>query len=41
LDASAYRIVDGYVEVPQLPGFGLGLDSGIFERAVANDGFVV
>lgn len=41
LDASAYRIVDGYVAVPELPGFGLGLDSEIFERAVAENGFAV
>jgi L-alanine-DL-glutamate epimerase-like enolase superfamily enzyme len=41
LDASAYRIAEGYVEVPALPGFGLGLDSDLYERAVAENGFVV
>jgi L-alanine-DL-glutamate epimerase-like enolase superfamily enzyme len=39
LDASAYRIVDGYVEVPSLPGFGLALDSEVYDRAVAENGF--
>ena len=41
LDASAYRIVEGYVEVPALPGFGLGLNSDRYGRAVTENGFVV
>jgi L-alanine-DL-glutamate epimerase-like enolase superfamily enzyme len=41
LDASAYRIVDGYVHVPDLPGFGLRLDEREYARAVAENGFVV
>jgi L-alanine-DL-glutamate epimerase-like enolase superfamily enzyme len=41
LDGSAYRIVEGHVEVPDLPGFGLGLDSEVYERAVAESGYVV
>jgi L-alanine-DL-glutamate epimerase-like enolase superfamily enzyme len=41
LDASAYRIVGGAVSVPSRPGFGLGLDEGVYARAVAENGFVV
>ncbi len=41
LDASAYSIVDGYVHVPDLPGFGLRLDEMAYARAVAENGFVV
>ncbi len=41
LDASAYRIRDGRVCLPDLPGFGLGLDGNAFARAVADGGFVV
>lgn len=41
LDASAYTIADGWVQVPDRPGFGLELDSRVFERAVAEDGFTV
>jgi len=40
LDASAYRIRDGRVCLPDLPGFGLGLDGEAFARAVADGGFV-
>jgi L-alanine-DL-glutamate epimerase-like enolase superfamily enzyme len=41
LDASAYSIVDGYVHVPDLPGFGLRLDETAYARAIAENGFVV
>lgn len=41
LDASAYRIVEGLVEVPGLPGFGLRLDDPLYRRAVLESGFVV
>jgi L-alanine-DL-glutamate epimerase-like enolase superfamily enzyme len=41
LDASAYRIVEGYVEVPDRPGFGLALDDARYRRAVAENGFAV
>lgn len=41
LDASAYRIAEGTVRVPDLPGFGLQIDGDIFARAVAENGFVV
>jgi L-rhamnonate dehydratase len=41
LDASEYRISEGMVHVPDLPGFGLLLDEDAFARAVAEDGFVV
>jgi L-alanine-DL-glutamate epimerase-like enolase superfamily enzyme len=41
LDASAYRLSEGMVHVPDLPGFGLQLDERIFDRAVAEAGFAV
>ena len=41
LDASAYSISEGRVHVPDLPGFGLGLDEDAFARAVENNGFAV
>lgn len=41
LDASAYRVEEGQVVIPDLPGFGLVLDEELFQRAVAADGFRV
>jgi L-alanine-DL-glutamate epimerase-like enolase superfamily enzyme len=41
LDASAYRISQGMVRVPDLPGFGMRLEEGTFVRAVEENGFVV
>ena len=41
LDTSAYRITEGRVTVPDLPGFGLRLDAAVFEVAVAAGGFGV
>jgi len=41
VDTSAYRISDGYVCVPALPGFGLRLDERVFQAAVAEGGFAV
>jgi L-rhamnonate dehydratase len=39
LDASAYRIQEGQVVVPNAPGFGLKLEEGIFQEAVKQRGF--
>ena len=41
IDASTYTIVDGYVHVPALPGFGLHLDDRFYQAAVAEGGFAV
>ena len=41
LDASGYAIHDGWVSVPDRPGFGIDLDEGHFERAVRAAGFTV
>ena len=41
LDGSAYAIRDGQMHVPDLPGFGLGLDEKVYQQAVAAKGFVV
>lgn len=41
LDPSAYQIVEGMALVPDLPGFGLGLDEALYARAVQAEGFVV
>ena len=37
IDASAYRVEDGQVVIPDLPGFGLALEEDVF-RAAVNDG---
>ena len=41
IDTSAYRIDEGWVTVPDAPGFGLALDDDMFGRAVADGGYVV
>ena len=41
LDGSAYTIADGFVTVPNLPGFGLDLDDAAYLTAVSNTGFVI
>ena len=41
LDASAYAVTEGTVRVPDAPGFGLGLDEAVFQRAVAAGGYRV
>ena len=41
VDASAYRLVDGKLEIPSLPGFGLQLDHAAIDRRVAEEGWVV
>ncbi len=39
LDASAYRIEEGQVVIPEAPGFGLALEEDVFRKAVAEGGF--
>ena len=41
LDSSAYKVVDGQVHIPKVPGFGLNLDESLFQQAVAANGYVV
>lgn len=41
LDASAYTVRDGFVHVPDLPGFGLALDDAVYADAVDANGFRV
>ncbi len=41
LDASEYSLSEGYVNVSNLPGFGLKLDEEIYGRAVRENGFVI
>ncbi|MBN1178924.1 MAG: mandelate racemase [Anaerolineae bacterium] len=41
LDASAYAISNGCVNVPNLPGWGLNLDEETYRRAVQESGFAV
>ncbi len=41
LDGSAYQVDDGYVRMPDLPGFGLNLDEKRFQQAVSANGFSV
>lgn len=38
LDTSAYSVNEGQVAVPDTPGFGLGLENGVFRKAVENGG---
>ena len=39
LDASAYRVEQGQVIIPEAPGFGLALEKSVFRAAVAQGGF--
>ncbi|MCY3906325.1 MAG: hypothetical protein OXF63_03650 [Anaerolineaceae bacterium] len=39
LDASAYRVEEGEVVIPDSPGFGLALDEEAFRAAVAQGGY--
>jgi L-rhamnonate dehydratase len=41
VDTSAYVIHDGFVHIPDAPGFGLTLDEDRFEHAVGTDGYRV
>ena len=41
LDTSAYPVNDGYVSLPDAPGFGLKLDESLFKQVVNESGFVV
>lgn len=41
IDASAWAIRDGVVDVPDAPGFGLELDHAAFEAAVTLNGFTL
>lgn len=39
LETSGYRVEEGWVYVPEAPGFGLGLEETTFRRAVEAEGF--
>jgi L-alanine-DL-glutamate epimerase-like enolase superfamily enzyme len=39
LDGSAYQLVEGRVQVPDAPGFGLLLDDAVFAQAVQQGGY--
>lgn len=41
LDASAYRVDEGHVILPDAPGFGLNLEEAVFRAAVKDGGFDV
>jgi L-rhamnonate dehydratase len=41
VDTSAYKVQDGFVEIPNVPGFGLKVDEKVFGQAVERDGYVV
>jgi L-alanine-DL-glutamate epimerase-like enolase superfamily enzyme len=41
IDAPGYVVRDGWVEMPDTPGFGIALDEMIFRRAVEGDGFIL
>jgi L-rhamnonate dehydratase len=39
IDTAGYMIRNGWVVVPNTPGFGLALDETMFQRAIASEGF--
>ncbi|MCA1667047.1 MAG: mandelate racemase [Thermomicrobia bacterium] len=39
LDTSGYIVRDGWIDVPNMPGFGLSLNEQVFQRAVEAEGF--
>lgn len=41
IDASAYRLAEGMLRLPDTPGFGVGLDEQVYRVAVANTGWTV
>ena len=41
IDASAYRVDNGQVVIPDAPGFGLKLEEAVFHAAVKHSGFEV
>lgn len=41
LETSAYKLVEGWVHVPNTPGFGMQLDDAVFQNAVTNGGYSV
>lgn len=41
IDASAYVVDEGFVTIPDSPGFGLTLDETLFQQSVQQNGFVV
>ena len=41
LDGSAYQVEEGYVRMPDAPGFALTLDEERFRQAVSTNGFAV
>lgn len=41
LEAPGYRVEEGYVSVPETPGFGLSLDEKVFAEAVKENGWTV
>ncbi|MEZ4830710.1 MAG: enolase C-terminal domain-like protein [Caldilineaceae bacterium] len=41
IDASGYVIDEGFVRVPDAPGFGLNLDEEMFGRSVSDNGYSV
>lgn len=41
IDTSRYAVRDGWVYIPNTPGFGLDLDDGAYAREVAESGFTL
>lgn len=41
IDSSAYRVEDGQVVIPDVPGFGLKLEEELFQAAVKNGGYAL
>ena len=41
IDASSYVVREGFVTIPNIPGFGLVLDEALFQQSIQQNGFVV
>jgi L-alanine-DL-glutamate epimerase-like enolase superfamily enzyme len=41
LDTTGYTLTDGWVSVPNLPGFGLTLNDAVFQQAIKTEGYRV
>ena len=41
LEAPGYALSEGWVSVPDTPGFGLVLDDTVFDRSVQESGFAL
>ncbi len=41
IDDSSYSISNGYVQIPNLPGFGMGIEEKPYQNAIKENGYIV